>query len=48
MEEPRTKDARERALKKVEGALLTEFALETHVRQTVERLGTYQGAICWA
>jgi len=39
IEEPRTRDARERALKKVEGALLTEFALETHVRQTVERLG---------
>jgi len=39
VEEPKTKDARERVLRKVEGALLTEFALETHVRQSLERLG---------
>lgn len=39
IEEPKTKDARDRALKKVEGALLTEFAVQPNVRQSLERLG---------
>ena len=38
-EKPRTRDARERALKRVEGALLTEFAIQPNVRQSLERLG---------
>ncbi|GBC98734.1 DEAD-box ATP-dependent RNA helicase CshA [bacterium HR17] len=38
-EELRTRDARERALKRVEGALLTEFAIQPNVRQSLERLG---------
>ncbi len=39
IEEPRTRDARDRALKKVEGALLMEFAIQPNVRQSLERLG---------
>jgi len=39
IEASRTRDARERALKKVEGALLTEFAVQPNVRQSLERLG---------
>jgi len=39
IEEPKTRDARERALKRVEGALLNEFVIESHVRQSLERLG---------
>ncbi|MCS7266047.1 MAG: hypothetical protein NZ805_14595 [Armatimonadetes bacterium] len=39
VKEPRTKDARNRELEKVEGGLLTEFAIQPNVRQSLERLG---------
>lgn len=38
-ESPRTRDARERFLKRVEGALLSEFSLFAGVRAGLERLG---------
>lgn len=39
IEGPRTRDARERARKRIDGGLLTEFAIQPNVRQSLERLG---------